>query len=401
MVSEHASPLAALGGADAGGQNVHVAALSAALARRGVGVVVHTRRDDPAPPARVAVAPGFTVEHVDAGPAVPIPKDELLPHMGELAARLRRSWRVDPPDVVHAHFWMSGLASLGAARPLGLPVVQTFHALGVVKRRHQGAKDTSPPSRLDSEQMLAREVDRIVATSSDEVFELVRMGADLRCITVVPCGVDLELFRPDGPAAARDPGRSRLLVVSRLVERKGIGNAITTLAELPGAELVVAGGPPARRLAEDPEACRLTDLARRLGVADRVRLLGQVARRDLPALYRSADVVVCVPWYEPFGIVPLEAMACGVPVVASAVGGLVDTVVDGVTGVHVPPRRPDLLVGALAGLLADPARRAALGAAGVRRARDRYRWERIARGTLEVYARLVAASSAQARQVWR
>jgi D-inositol-3-phosphate glycosyltransferase len=401
MVSEHASPLAALGGADAGGQNVHVAALSAALAKRGVEVVVHTRRHDPALPARVAVTPGFTVEHVDAGPAAPISKDELLPHMGELAARLRRSWRVDPPDVVHAHFWMSGLAALAAARPLGLPVVQTFHALGVVKRRHQGAKDTSPPSRLERERMLAREVDRIVATCSDEVFELVRMGADLRRTTVVPCGVDLGLFRPDGPAEPRDPDRSRLLVVSRLVERKGIGNAITALTELPGAELVVAGGPPARRLAEDPEARRLADLAERLGVAGRVDLRGQVEPGDLPALYRSADLVVCVPWYEPFGIVPLEAMACGVPVVASAVGGLVDTVVDGVTGVHVPPRRPDLLAGALAGLLADPARRATLGAAGARRARRRYCWERIARGTLDVYARLLAVSTAQARQVWR
>jgi D-inositol-3-phosphate glycosyltransferase len=401
MVSEHASPLAVLGGADAGGQNVHVAALSAALARRGVEVVVHTRRDDPALPARVAIAPGVTVEHVDAGPPAPIPKDELLPHMDELAARLRQAWRVDPPDVVHAHFWMSGLAALAAARPLGLPVVQTFHALGVVKRRHQGAKDTSPPSRLRDEQMLAREADRIVATCSDEVFELVRMGADLHRITVVPCGVDLGLFRPDGPVEARDPGRSRLLVVSRLVERKGIGNVIAALAELPGAELVVAGGPPAPRLAEDPEARRLTDLARRLGVAGRVRLRGQVGPGDLPALYRSADLVVCVPWYEPFGIVPLEAMACGVPVVASAVGGLVDTVVDGVTGVHVPPRRPDLLAEALAGLLADPGRRAMLGAAGARRARRRYRWERIARGTLDVYAGLLAASTAHARQVSR
>jgi D-inositol-3-phosphate glycosyltransferase len=409
MVSEHASPLAALGGADAGGQNVHVAALSAALARRGVEVVVHTRRDDPALPARVALAPGVTVEHVDAGPPAPIPKDELLPHMDELAARLRQSWRVDPPDVVHAHFWMSGLAALAAGRPLGLPVVQAFHALGVVKRRHQGAKDTSPPSRLRDERMLAREVDRIVATCSDEVFELVRMGADLHRITVVPCGVDLSLFRPDGPVEARDPGRSRLLVVSRLVERKGIGNVVSALAALPeagapqagAAELVVAGGPPAPRLADDPEARRLIDLARRLGVDGRVRLRGQVAPGDLPALYRSADLVVCVPWYEPFGIVPLEAMACGVPVVASAVGGLVDTVVDGVTGVHVPPRRPGLLAGALAELLADPARRAALGAAGARRARRRYRWERIARGTLDVYAGLVPASTARARQVWR
>jgi D-inositol-3-phosphate glycosyltransferase len=401
MVSEHASPLAALGGADAGGQNVHVAALSAALARRGAEVVVHTRRDDPALPARVAVAPGVTVEHVDAGPPVPIPKDELLPHMDELAARLRRSWRADPPDVVHAHFWMSGLAALTAGRPLGLPVVQTFHALGVVKRRHQGAKDTSPPGRLHNERFLAREADRIVATCSDEVFELVRMGADLRRITVVPCGVDLGLFRPDGPAEPRDPGRSRLLVVSRLVERKGIGSVITALAELPETELVVAGGPPTRRLAEDPEARRLAALAERLGMAGRVRFRGQVEPGDLPALYRSADLVVCVPWYEPFGIVPLEAMACGVPVVASAVGGLVDSVVDGVAGVHVPPRRPDLLARVLAGLLADPARRAALGAAGARRARRRYGWDRIARGTLDVYAGLTPASTARASQVWR
>jgi D-inositol-3-phosphate glycosyltransferase len=388
MVSEHASPLAVLGGADAGGQNVHVAALSAALARRGAEVVVHTRRDDPGLPARVEAPPGVTVEHVDAGPAEPIPKDGLLVHMDEFAARLAASLRADPPDVVHAHFWMSGRAALAAARPLGIPVVQTFHALGVVKRRHQGAKDTSPPSRLRVERMVARDADRIVATCSDEVFELVRMGADLRQVAVVPCGVDLELFRTDGPAAPRPPGRHRLLVVSRLVERKGISDVVAALARLPDAKLVVAGGPPADQLAGDPEARRLTALAERAGVAERVRLLGRVGRGDLPALYRSADLVVNVPWYEPFGIVPLEAMACGVPVVASAVGGLVDTVVDGVTGAHVPPRRPRLLAAALAGLLADPERRAALGAAGARRARRRYGWDRIARSTLEVYAGL-------------
>jgi glycosyltransferase involved in cell wall biosynthesis len=363
--------------------------------------VVHTRRDDPALAARVEAAPGVTVEHVDAGPAAPIPKDDLLPHMDEFAARLWRSFQADPPDVVHAHFWMSGRAALAAARPLGIPVVQTFHALGVVKRRHQGTRDTSPPTRLREEATVAREADRIVATCSDEVFELVRMGADLRRVTVVPCGVDLGLFRPDGPAEPREPGRHRLLVVSRLVERKGIGNVITALAEVPGTELVVAGGPPAGRLDEDPEVRRLAALAERLGLGGRVHLRGQVAPRDLPALYRSADLVVCVPWYEPFGIVPLEAMACGVPVVASAVGGLVDSVVDGVTGVHVPPRRPDLLAPALAGLLADPARRAALGAAGVRRARRRYGWDRIAGGTLDAYGGVLAGTPSQPRRVWR
>jgi D-inositol-3-phosphate glycosyltransferase len=388
MVSEHASPLAVLGGADAGGQNVHVAALAAALARRGAEVVVHTRRDDPALPPRVEAAPGVAVEHVDAGPAEPVPKDELLPHMDEFAARLGRSFLDDPPDVVHAHFWMSGRAALAAARPLGIPVVHTFHALGTVKRRHQGPRDTSPPTRLAVEATLAGAVDRIVATCSDEVFELARMGADLRRIAVVPCGVDLELFRVDGPAARRPPGRHRLLVVSRLVERKGIGDVVAAMARLPGAELLVAGGPPAGELATDPEARRLAELAERVGVAGRVRLLGRVGRGDLPALYRSADLVVNVPWYEPFGIVPLEAMACGVPVVASAVGGLVDTVVDGVTGVHVPPRRPRLLASVVAALLADPRQRVILGAAGARRARRRYGWDRIAASTMEVYAGL-------------
>jgi D-inositol-3-phosphate glycosyltransferase len=399
MVSEHASPLAVLGGADAGGQNVHVAALSAALARRGAEVVVHTRRDDPALPARVEAAPGVTVEHVDAGPAEPIPKDDLLPYMDEFADRLRRSFRADPPDVVHAHFWMSGRAALAAARPLGIPVVQTFHALGVIKRRHQGTRDTSPPTRLREEAALAREADRIVATCSDEVFELVRMGADLRRVAVVPCGVDLGMFRPDGPAAPRPSGTARLLVVSRLVERKGIGDVVAALTRLPGVELVVAGGPPAGELDGDPEATRLAALAERVGVAGRLRLLGRVGRCDLPAFYRSADLVVNVPWYEPFGIVPLEAMACGVPVVASAVGGLVDTVVDGVTGVHVPPRRPGRLAAAVAGLLADPERRAALGATGARRARRRYGWDRIAGSTLEVYAGLPIGAADGPEQV--
>jgi glycosyltransferase involved in cell wall biosynthesis len=196
------------------------------------------------------------------------------------------------------------------------------------------------------------------------------------------------MFRPDGPAAPRPSGAARLLVVSRLVERKGIGDVVAAMAGLPGVELVVAGGPPATELAGDPEAARLAALAERVGVAGRVRLLGRVGRCDLPALYRSADLVVNIPWYEPFGIVPLEAMACGVPVVASAVGGLVDTVVDGVTGIHVPPRRPRVLAEAVAGLLADPERRAILGATGARRARRRYGWERIAGSTLEAYAGL-------------
>jgi D-inositol-3-phosphate glycosyltransferase len=396
MVSEHASPLAALGGVDAGGQNVHVAALACALGRMGGEVVVHTRRDDPALPRRVPLAPGVEVDHVDAGPPTEVPKDELLPHMAAFADDLREQWAADPPDVVHAHFWMSGLAALDAARDLGVPVVHTFHALGTVKRRHQGERDTSPPRRIALERRIAAEVDQIVATCSDEVFELLPMGADRRRITVVPCGVDLERFVPDGPREPRNERVPRIVAACRLVERKGIGDAVRALVHVPGAELHVAGGPAAEALGADPEATRLRALAAELGVEDRLVLRGRVERDAMPALLRSADVVACPPWYEPFGIVPLEAMACGVPVVATAVGGQIDSVVHELTGVHVPPRDPEALGAALATLLADPERRAAQGRAGRRRARRRYGWERIAAATQAVYDQVVERRESRA-----
>jgi len=390
MISEHASPLAALGGVDAGGQNVHVANLAAALARRGVQVVVYTRRDSGSLPDRVAPAPGVTVEHVPAGPAHELPKDELWPHMREFALHVRRSLERERPALVHAHFWMSGAAAIWATEGLDLPVVQTFHALGVVKRRHQGSADTSPRARLGVERDLLRRADGVIATCSDEVFELARMDADLHRIDVVPCGVDLSQFNPDGPAEDRADGRPRLVVLSRMVTRKGIGTTIEALAELPGVELVIAGGPPREQLADDEEGARLLALAKRLGVADRVDFRGRIERSDAPALLRSADAVVCVPWYEPFGIVPLEAMACGVPVIASSVGGLVDTVVHGVTGLHVPPRRPDQVAEAARQLLASPALRRRLGAAGAARARQRYGWDTVAEGTLRSYHQVLA-----------
>jgi D-inositol-3-phosphate glycosyltransferase len=385
MVSEHASPLAVLGGVDAGGQNVHVAALSEAMAAQGNEVVIYTRRDDASLEVRVQYAPGVAVEHIDAGPPEPIEKDRLLPYMGEFARELSQRWSEDRPDVVHAHFWMSGKASLDAGLPLGIPVVETFHALGVEKRRHQGKKDTSPLSRLDEERRIARDASRIVATATAEAFELVRMGADTAKIAVVPCGVDLRLFQPMGPAEERDRSRKRLVCLSRLVERKGIGEVINALVLLPDVELIVAGGPEASKLREDAEAQRLLQLAKDLGVADRVVFRGRVERQNVPALLRSANAVVCYPWYEPFGIVPLEAMACGVPVVVSQVGGLVDSIVNGVTGIHVPPRSPIALAEAIRDLLKDEKRCLDLALAGTRRANRRYGWARIASDTLAVY----------------
>jgi glycosyltransferase involved in cell wall biosynthesis len=207
----------------------------------------------------------------------------------------------------------------------------------------------------------------------------------------VPCGVDCTRFVPDGPMPLKRR-QYRIVSVGRLVPRKGFAELVAVLPSLPDTELVIAGGPDRAALARDPEAKRLCGLAKELGVADRFRLAGQVPRKRMPELLRSADVVACVPWYEPFGIVPLEAMACGVPVLASAVGGLTDTVVDGVTGVLVPPRRQAVLASALRALLADPVKRTFLGAAGRDRVESRYPWPVVAAQTARVYESCVDRS---------
>ena len=405
MVSEHASPLAALGGVDAGGQNVHVAALSSNLARRGHHVTVYTRRDDPDLPARVPVERGLTVVHIDAGPAIRISKDDLLPFMGQLANGICQDWGKDVPDVVHAHFWMSGLAALQASgRVEGnepIPVVQTFHALGSVKRRHQGAADTSPVARAWLEPWVGRTADWIVATCPDEVFELKALGIDAAKVSIAPCGVDLELFNGNcdaGAAAVARARKYRILSVGPLVPRKGVDLVIQSLPLLAEAgfddvELLIVGGSgDALALDDDPEVQRLRAIARDLGVADQVTMPGQLPRDAMPGIFRSSDVVVCTPWYEPFGIVPLEAMACGVPVVAAAVGGLRETVVDRRTGLHVPPRDPEAIAAAVQELLGDPALRAEMGRAGMQRARSRYSWERVAADTEKAYRSVLAAA---------
>ncbi|WP_353507514.1 glycosyltransferase [Intrasporangium sp.] len=392
LISEHASPLAVLGGVDAGGQNVHVDALARHLGQRGHDVYVYTRRDDESLAERVALAPGVTVVHVPAGPPRAVPKDELLPYMPEFGRWLEQDWlATGPPDVAHAHFWMSGLATVQAARAVGVPVAQTFHALGTVKQRHQGSDDTSPADRIDLERQLAWQVDRIIATCSDEVAELGAMGAPVHRARVVPCGVDTALFRPDngGDAAAEmssaDRG-GRLLVVGRLVPRKGCDTVIRALAEIPGAELAIAGGPDESRILDDPEARRLLEVAREAGVADRVRLLGGIAHEDLPQHYRWADVVLSTPWYEPFGITPLEAAACGRPLVGHAVGGLLDSVIDGQTGRLVEPGDSKALAAVVRELLADPAGRAAMGAEARRRALQRFDWSIVAAATEQILA---------------
>jgi D-inositol-3-phosphate glycosyltransferase len=375
MISEHASPLSG------DGRHVHVTDLSAALAEQGHEVRVYTRRDDPAVAEAVTVPGGITVVHVPAGPPHALPDDLLLPYMGEFARWLEKHWRNGAwiPEVAHAHFWTSGLAAVTVARQLGIPVVQSFHELGGIELPGTG------PSRSGYERALGRAVDRVVAQTQEELRGLVRIGVPRARLTVVPAGVDSDRFTPEGPMAERDPGRPRIITVGRLVERKGFGDVIQAMRYVPGAEVVVIGGPPADQLPADPGAKSLRALAEKFQVADRLRLVGHVPFNDMARWYRSADLLVAAPWQEQFESSALEAMACGVPIVGTAVGGLTETVVDGLTGDLVPARDPRALGAALRRLVNDRVRRFAYATAALDRARQAYSWKRVAAQVGSVY----------------
>ncbi len=386
FVSAQVNPLAAIGEPGFCSQHIHVAALARELGRRGHTVTVYTRRDSETVPARVRIGPRVTVEHVPAGPARDLSHDRQLSCMAEFGAYLADRWLREPPDLVHAHYWMSGLAALAGARELRLAVVQTFHGLGVPSRHRASGEDTGPAVRVRLEAAIARGVDAIVATSSDEAFALARLGVPRHVVRVVPSGVDTRQFTPEGPAARRGD-QPRLLTVGRLAQQTGLEEILHALAGVPDCELLIAGGPTKAKLRQDREYRRFAKLAGQLGVAGRVKFCGRVSHQDMPGMFRSADLVVSVPWHGPSGLVPLEAMACGTPVVASAVGGHPDAVVDGTTGVLVPPKQPDVLARRIRDLLASPMLCQGLGIAAADRVVARYSWERIGQETLAVYQR--------------
>lgn len=397
LVSEHASPLAVPRGEDIGGQNVHVAGLAAALARVGHEVTVYTRRDDPALPAAAPLTAGAMVEHVPAGPPTPTGGDRLLEHVPAFGAWLARRWRHDPPDLVHAHYWTSGLAAMDAAGG-DIPVVQTFHVLGSLQRRYQGTVGMRPPGRIKAEASIVRRAAAIIPPSTDQVRELGFYHARPSRVFVVPCGVDAAMFRARPNGAGRKPadpappgGGKRLVSLGRLAPHKGIDTVIAALADVPDAHLVIAGGPDAAALDHDAEIGRLRSAAAAARVADRVTFTGRVPHQEVPALLRSADAVISVPWYEPFGIVPLETMASGGVIIGSAVGGHLDTIEDGLTGLLVPPRDPATLAERIRIVLARPLLRASIGRAGLTQVRTRYTWDTIADQTEAVYRHVLEA----------
>lgn len=399
LVSEHASPLAQQGGVDAGGQNVYVLHVAAALARLGHQVDVLTRRDQRTLPTAVDMRPGVRVMHIDAGPPEFVPKERLLPFMqafGTEALRLMR--RSLPYDVAHANFFMSGVVGLRLQRQLNLPLVQTFHALGAVRRLHQRSADGFPVERIALERRIASEADCVIAECPQDAADLAQhCGAPADRIAQVPCGVDLTEFRPGDRLAARrrlklPADEFIVLQLGRLVPRKGIDNVIRAVARLgegrPWRLLVVGGDgfePDERRT---PEIARLRAVAQEAGVDARVTFVGRRDRHQLRDYYQAADVFVTTPWYEPFGITPLESMACGTPVIGSAVGGIQHTVVDGLTGFLVPPRDPAMLAMRLEDLRASPELGQQMGLAGYARVCREFTWDSVATKLAAVYARV-------------
>ena len=384
-----------------GGHTAHVAELACGLGRQGHQVTVYTRRDSQEPHERVRLAVDVSVEHVPAGPPRPLANDDLLAHTPEFGRLLARRWNNSRPDVVHAHHWMSGLAALAGAHGLGVPMVQTYHTLGVGERRHQagrsGITDNSRAPRIRLEKAIGRTADVVIATCSHQAAQLMRMGVSRSRIVIVPYGVDVTAFTPKGPTYPRGTAH-RLLMLSHLQVDNGVGTAIEALAWIPGAELVIAGGPPLEELDADPHVHRLRLLAEGAGVVDRVIFLGRVTRHNVPMLLRSADVVLTLRWHQSSATVPLEAMACGIPVVATAVVGHLALISDNVTGVHVPADNPHELARRLRWLLADPTRRSAMSIAGIDRVRSRHTWQRIAQETTKTYQRVTESAGERDRR---
>jgi glycosyltransferase involved in cell wall biosynthesis len=385
LVAHHGSPLTQATGQEPVPQPASVAAHAQALAKLGHRVTIYARRDSRGLPGSAILSPRVTVEHVAAGPPAPLTPAELAEHVAPFGDYLAQRWQRNQPDLVHAYFWTSGLAALAAIRGgLDVPLVQTFGTLGAA-RRH-GSPAPAQDGRVRMETCIARSAHAVLASTSAEAAELIRMGVPRACVTVVPCGVDTDEFAPEGPVAKRTT-RPRLLAVAPLRHGQGLDVLVRMLARVPGAELVIAGGPARAQLSGDEVYRDLTRLAKRFGVADRLVFTGKVAAGGLPALLRSADLLVSAASDDPLGAVAIAAMACGTPVAAGAVGGLRDAVLDGTTGVLVPPDRPDMLARRVRLLLASPLRVEAFGIAAADRARARYSLERISRETLAAYER--------------
>jgi D-inositol-3-phosphate glycosyltransferase len=410
LFSLHTCPLAALGGKETGGMNVYVRELARELGRVGFEVDVFTRSQDAGIPEVVPLGVGARVVHVPAGPARPLPRPALVEHLDAFVEGVERFRRREGRDyaLLHSHYWLSGVAALELASRWRRPVIQMFHTLAALKNAAaRSAAEQEPEVRVAAERRVVAAADRIVAANPVERAHLTwYYGADVERVRVIPCGVDLDLFQPADSRAARARLDLRaehvLLFVGRLAPIKGLETLLRALAAAKvdglGASdvrLVVVGGDKDERW--DGERVALRGLAAALGVARWVDFRGPQPQAALPDYYAAADLCVMPSLYESFGMVALEAMACGVPVIGSRVGGLAVTVEDDVTGLLVPEGDAAALATAIVGLLPDRERRRRLGAEAAERAK-RFGWPCIGRAVIELYGELVPAFRGAARR---
>ncbi|WFE32348.1 D-inositol-3-phosphate glycosyltransferase [Micromonospora sp. WMMD975] len=414
-LSVHTSPLHQPGTGDAGGMNVYILEVARRLAAADVEVEIFTRATSGDLPPVVEMAPGVTVRHVTAGPLEGLTKEELPGQLCAFTAGVLRAEAARPPghyDLIHSHYWLSGQVGWLAKERWGVPLAHTAHTLAKVKNARLAAGDRpEPKARVIGEEQVVAEADRLIANTRVEARDLLdRYAADPDRVAVVEPGVDLDRFRPapgDREAAAR-AARRRLglpvdgyvvAFVGRIQPLKAPDVLIRAIAALREREpalareltVVICGGPSGSGL-DRPTA--LIELSHSLGVADRVRFLPPRIGEDLPALYRAADLVAVPSHNESFGLVALEAQACGTPVLAAAVGGLVTAVRDGDSGMLIDGHDPVDWARALARLLPERRRRAALARGAERHARD-FSWDRTVSGLLTVYGEAITEHRAR------
>lgn len=415
VISEHASPLAPLGGVDSGGQNVYVSEIARQLAHMGHEIDIFTRRDASSLPDIVICSSRVRVIHINAGPPRHVQKEALLPYMDAFANEMIKFMRhsLKNYDLVHANFFMSGYVAIVIKRTLGIPFVITFHALGKVRRLHQGNNDRFPPERSAIEKEVMDEAAAVIAECPQDQIDLVTLYAvDAPKIVVIPCGVNPSEFYPvpKREARARIGAKAQeriVLQLGRLVPRKGIETTIRGFSELIHvhrikARLLVVGGDslyPNPRLT--PELGRLQLIAKECKVADVVVFSGARPRCELKYYYSAANAFVSTPWYEPFGITPLEAMACGTPVIGSNVGGIKYSVSEGKTGFLVRPEDPTAVGDRLARLFNDDELQQELARNSVQHINERFTWSKVCMNLAALYLSLNPRLAGSIKQPFR
>ncbi len=404
FISEHASPLAALGGVDSGGQNVYVAQVARHLSNLGYQIDMYTRWDDPSMPQIVNWSPGVRVIHIEAGQKSFIPKEQMLPLMDAFTKNMLSFMECEEIEykLIHAHFFMSGLVAANIKKRKGIPYVITFHALGEVRKKFQGEADHFPPERYDVEKKVAFEADKVIAECPQDREDLINLyDVNPDKIIMIPAGFSPHEFYPIDQLVARnvlglDPKEHIILQLGRMVPRKGVENVIRGVHSLivkhdMSARLLIVGGESDDAdPKKTPEIKRLLHIAQELEIENHITFVGRRDRNQLKYYYAASDVFVTTPWYEPFGITPLEAMACGIPVVGARVGGIKYSIREGKTGYLVSPENPEELSERLRDILSNPQLKLFFKQNAIERANSLFTWANIAHSMSRLYEEIVS-----------